>query len=187
MPDELRTERLLLRQWREADKEPFARLNADPEVMEYFVSPLDRSESDAMVDLLRNDIARRGWGLWAVELAANAEFIGFIGLNVVPFEASFTPATEIGWRLDKPYWGHGYATEGARAALAYAFGKLGLGTVVSFTTVHNRRSQAVMRRLGMVEVGHFDHPRIPQGHRIRRHVLFALAPDEFVAGEAPRP
>lgn len=171
--DELRTERLLLRGWGPADREPFADLNADPEVMEHFPSTLDREESDRFVDIVEAGMAERGWGLWAVEVVGSGEFVGFVGLNPVPFEADFVPAVEIGWRLARRHWGHGYASEAARAALAYGFGTLGLARIVSFTALGNVRSQAVMRRIGMVPVGEFDHPRIPEGHHLRRHVLYA--------------
>lgn len=171
---ELRTDRLLLRQWRDEDREPFAALNADPIVMEHFPSTMTRRESDAFVDFNIATIAERGWGLWAVE--ADGAFIGFVGLNVPRFEAHFTPAVEIGWRLARGAWGHGYATEAARAVLAFAFGELGLEEVVSFTTVENRRSRRVMERIGMTydPDGDFDHPNVTV-ERVRPHVLYRLA------------
>lgn len=170
---ELATERLLLRAWTDADRQPCAALNADPEVMEHFPSVLTRAESDRMVEVITEGLARRGWGLWAVELREGGAFIGFVGLNEVPFEADFTPAVEIGWRVARAYWGRGYATEAARAALDCAFGTIGLGRVVSFTALSNVRSRAVMERIGLAPVGEFDHPRLPEGHRLRRHVLYA--------------
>lgn len=173
---ELTTDRLLLRAWTDADREPFAALNADPEVMEHFPSVLTRAESDHMVDLIAEGLTRRGWGLWAVELREDGAFIGFVGLNEVPFEAEFTPAVEIGWRVARPYWGRGYATEAARAALDCAFGTIGLDRVVSFTALSNVRSRAVMERIGLARVGEFDHPRLPEGHQLRRHVLYAGRP-----------
>ena len=172
----LTTERLLLRQWRESDREPFAALNADPEVMEHFPATLTRAQSDAFADRIESHLAERGWGLWAVQVVDGPEFIGYVGLAVPGFTAGFTPCVEIGWRLARAAWGQGYATEAARAVLAYAFGPLALAEVVSFTSVTNLRSQAVMRRLGMAHdpVDDFDHPALPEGHRLRRHVLFRL-------------
>lgn len=172
----IRTERLLLRDWRDEDREPFAAMNADPAVMEHFPSVLTRAESDAIVDRQREVIAERGWGLWAVEVPGRASFIGFVGLAVPRFEAHFTPCVEIAWRLSRGAWGHGYATEAARAACAYGFETLGLAELVSFTAVVNERSWRVMERLGMRHdaEGDFDHPVLPEGHRLRRHVLYRL-------------
>ena len=168
---ELRTERLLLRPWRDEDREPFAALNADPEVMEHFPSTMTREESDAFVDFLTGVFAERGWGLWAVEV--EGEFVGFVGLLVPRFEAHFTPAVEIGWRLARHAWGKGYATEAGRAVLDFAFGELGLEEVVSFTATTNLPSQRVMQRLGMTHdpADDFDHPRVTDP-RLRRHVLY---------------
>lgn len=172
----LRTDRLVLRRWRPADLAPFAALNADPEVMEHFPSTLDRAASDALAAAADAGFDERGFGLWAVEVAATGAFIGFTGLAVPRFEAHFTPVVEVGWRLARPAWGHGYATEAATAALDDAFGRLGLAEVVSFTAVPNARSQAVMRRLGMTHDpgDDFDHPNLPAGHRLRRHVLYRI-------------
>ena len=172
----IHTERLLLRQWREEDRAPFAALNADPIVMEHFPSTMTRAASDVYVDRVSRLIAERGWGTWAVEVAATGDFIGFVGLNEPRFEAHFTPAVEIGWRLARGAWGHGYATEAARAALAYAFDELQLDEVVSFTTVENRRSRRVMERIGLSydPAGDFDHPNVTD-KRIRPHVLYRLA------------
>ncbi len=171
------TERLLLRPWREADRAPFAALNADPLVMEFFPSCLDRAESDALADQIKAAFASRGFGLWAVELPGSAPFIGFIGLSVPRFEAHFTPCVEIGWRLARAYWGKGYASEGARRVLAYGFEQLQLTEIVSFTACENLRSRAVMERLGMRRdpSGDFEHPALPQKHRLRRHVLYRIA------------
>jgi ribosomal-protein-alanine N-acetyltransferase len=172
----LRTDRLVLRRWRPADLEPFAALNADPEVMEHFLSTLDRSASDALAAAADAALDRHDSGLWAVEVASTGAFIGFTGLAVPRFEAHFTPATEVGWRLARSAWGNGYATEAATAALDDAFDRMGLDEVVSFTSVTNVRSQAVMRRLGMTHDpdDDFDHPNIPAGHRLRRHVLYRI-------------
>lgn len=177
-PAGLRTERLLLRRWRPEDRVPFAAMNADSEVMEHFPAALTRAESDAFVDRIEAGFAAHGFGLWALEVAPPGElageFIGFTGLSVPSFEARFTPAVEVGWRLARPAWGHGYASEAARRALSAAFGEYGLPEAVSFTSVTNERSQAVMRRIGMTHdpADDFDHPRLPSGHRLRRHVLY---------------
>jgi ribosomal-protein-alanine N-acetyltransferase len=170
----LETERLSLRRWRESDREPFAALNADPEVMEHFPALLSRDESDALVGRIEEGFEERGFGLWAVE--AEGTFIGFTGLTVPRFTAGFTPCVEIGWRLARRAWGYGYATEAATAALGDAFGRLGLEEVVSFTAVQNLRSQAVMRRIGMSRdlAGDFDHPVLPEGSPLRRHVLYRI-------------
>jgi ribosomal-protein-alanine N-acetyltransferase len=174
MSIELKTERLLLRAWGDADREPFARMNADPRVMEYFPAPLTRAESHALVDRIQAHFAEHGWGVWATELRATGEFIGFIGLNVPTFEAHFTPCVEIGWRLAAEHWGKGLATEGARAALDCAFDELRLPEVVSFTTVANHRSRCVMEKIGMRHdaADDFDHPGLPEGHALRPHVLY---------------
>jgi ribosomal-protein-alanine N-acetyltransferase len=180
MADDIATERLLLRRWQDRDREPFAALNADPEVMEHFPMRLTREQSDEMIDRLEALFDAQGFGLWAVEVAETGEFIGFAGLNRVPFIAPFAPAVEVGWRLKRSAWGHGYATEAARAALDFGFEIAGLDEIVSFTATTNVRSQAVMRRLGMTHdpADDFDHPRVDD-ERLRRHVLFRT--------KAPRP
>jgi RimJ/RimL family protein N-acetyltransferase len=172
----LETPRLLLRLWRDDDREPFATLNADPIVMEHFPAPLTRDESDALVDRIEAGIDERGWGLWSVEVLDSSAFIGFVGLNPATFDAPFTPAVEVGWRLAREHWGHGYATEGARAALAYGFDELALDEIVSFTTRANERSSRVMKRLGMRRdpADDFDNPSVPEGSPIRPHVLYRI-------------
>jgi RimJ/RimL family protein N-acetyltransferase len=172
----LRTERLLLRAWRAADHEPFARLNADPRVMEFFPAPLSRAESDALADRIEAHFAKHGFGLYAAELAADGAFIGFIGLSVASFEAHFTPCVEIGWRLAAEYWGRGLATEGAWEAVRYSFGELDLDSLVSMTAPANQPSRRVMEKLGMTHdpADDFDHPNLPAGHPLRRHVLYRL-------------
>ncbi len=152
-------------------------MNSDPEVMRYYLSPLSRAESDSMVDRIEMNFEDRGFGNWAVEIPGVAPFIGYVGLWVPPWQAHFTPAVEVGWRLDRAYWGRGYATEAARAALADGFGRVGLKEIVSFTIPINLRSIAVMERLGMTRDTHgdFDHPGVPVGHPYRRHVLYRLA------------
>ena len=175
MPPAVRgTERLVLRQWRESDLEPFARLNADPEVMRYFPAPLSREQSDAMVDRLSGHIEAEGWGMWALERRDTGEFIGFTGLGVPRQVLPFQPCVEVGWRLAATAWGHGFATEAAREALRVGFDELGLTEIVSFTAVPNMRSRAVMERLGMVRdaAEDFDHPAVDVGHPVRRHVLY---------------
>lgn len=181
---ELRTERLLLRAWRDADLEPFAALNADPRVMEHFPAPLTREESDAQADRFRGRWSEGRPSLWAVEVVGEAPFIGFVGLLEPSFTAPFTPCVEIGWRLAAEHWGHGYATEGARAALAHGFEALGLDEIVSFTAVGNLRSRRVMERIGLHHDPRedFDHPSLPDGHPVQRHVLYRLAADEWRSG-----
>jgi ribosomal-protein-alanine N-acetyltransferase len=176
-PEELRTERLVLRRWRPEDREPFAALNADPVVMEHFPAPLTREQSDELVDRILVAFEERGHGLWAVEVLDAGTFIGFTGLSVPGFQTSFTPCVEVGWRLARHAWGHGYAPEAARAALADGFGRLALDEVVSFTTTTNLSSQRVMQKLGMTRDpdDDFDHPNVPEGHPLRRHVLYRLA------------
>ncbi|MEJ2479811.1 MAG: GNAT family N-acetyltransferase [Acidihalobacter sp.] len=172
---ELETPRLFLRQWRDDDLPPFAALNADPRVMEYFPAPLSRAESDAMAERCRALIEEHGWGLWAVETKRESTFIGFVGLNSPAYELPFSPCVEIGWRLAFEHWGKGYASEAARAALRVGFDGLRLAEIVSFTALDNLRSQAVMRRIGMhkTPIG-FDHPRIAEGNPLRRHCLYRL-------------
>jgi len=169
----------VLREWTDEDLAPFALLNADPEVMRYFPASLRPEESDALARRIRADLDSRGWGLWAVEVldGPSRGFAGFAGLAAPRFEAPFTPAVEIGWRLARRFWGHGYATEAARAVLAVAFGRLALDEIVSFTTADNHRSRAVMTRLGMSRnpADDFDHPSLPSGHPLRRHVLYRLS------------
>jgi 3-dehydroquinate dehydratase/shikimate dehydrogenase len=180
----IQTKRLILRPWREADLEPFASLNADSRVMEHFPSTLSKEESDQMAKRIQGKIEDRGWGLWAVALKETEEFIGFIGLNDLDsatFPVHFAPTVEIGWRLAFDYWGKGYATEGARACLKYGFETLQLPEIVAFTAVQNLRSRAVMERLGMHRnpTDDFDHPKLPEGHPLRRHVLYRLHGKEW--------
>lgn len=175
-PPDLRTERLLLRQWRHDDLAPFADLNADRRVMEHFPAPFSRAESDDMVDRLRAHFSAWGFGLWAVEVVGGPSFIGFAGLCRPRFEAPFTPCVEVGWRLGAAHWGRGYATEAARAAVAFGFAHAGLEEIVSFTVPGNHRSRRVMEKLGMRHdpADDFDHPSLPAGHPLRRHVLYRL-------------
>ena len=172
----LTTARLLLREWREDDRGPFAELNADPRVAEFLSGTRDRVASDAFVDRIITRWASDGHGLWAVERHDDGAFLGFVGLAAPSFEAAFTPCVEVGWRLTPAAWGHGYATEGARAALRFGFEDVGLEEIVSFTVPDNARSRAVMERLGMTRdpADDFDHPSFAEGHRLRGHVLYRL-------------
>jgi RimJ/RimL family protein N-acetyltransferase len=170
----LETRRMLLRRWRPSDLATFAAMNADPRVMEFFPGPLSTAESDAMAARIQQHFDDRGYGLWAVEIPQVTPFAGFIGLSTPRFTAHFTPCTEIGWRLAAEFWGQGFATEGARAVLEHAFRALGLTEVVSLTAVCNLRSRRVMERIGMTHTpaDDFDHPLIPPGDRLSRHVLY---------------
>jgi RimJ/RimL family protein N-acetyltransferase len=202
-PVQLRTERLILREWTDADRAPFAELNADPEVMAHFPSTLPRVESDAMVDRIVESMERRGFGLWAVEVAGGPPCIGFVGLNPIPFEAAFTPALEIGWRLSRAAWGHGYAPEAAISAVEFAFTSVRradgdfalaggsderLDEIVSMTTTGNTKSRRVMEKIGL---GHdaaddFDHPTmVARGAaHLTRHVLYRAARSSWLARNA---
>lgn len=184
---ELRTERLLMRGWSAADRAGFAEMNADPVVMEHFPATMSRAESDAFVDRIEAGFAERGFGLWAVEVAGTGEFVGYTGLAVPRFHVAWmdtvaAPVVEVGWRLKHSAWGHGYATEAARAALDAGFGEAGLPQIVSFTTLTNTRSQAVMERLGMTRLATYDHP--VAGHDPLPSVVYVLpAPDADREGE----
>lgn len=185
----LKTKRLILRPWRDEDLEPFAQLNADPRVMEYFPSTLSQEESHQMVRRMQAKLEERGWGWWAVSAPGVSEFIGFIGLNDLnksTFPAQFTPATEIGWRLAHAHWGNSYAAEGAAACLKYGFETLNLDEIVSFTAVQNMRSRRIMEKIGMHHdpKDDFDHPKIPEGHPLRRHVLYRLKQKEWIAQQS---
>lgn len=172
----IETERLILRPWRGEDREPFFRVTSDPRVMEFFVSTLTRAESDALVERCEAHYREHGFTFFAAELRESSELIGFIGLAHTPFEAHFTPCVEIGWRLGHEFWNRGLATEGARAALEYGFKQLGLTEIVAFTVPANRRSRRVMDKLGMTRspADDFDHPRVPEGSPLRRHVLYRV-------------
>ena len=178
------TERLLLRAWRDEDRAPFAALNADPVVMEHFPAPLTRDESDALVARIEDGFAANGFGLWALEVRATGQLVGFTGLAVPRFDAFFTPAVEVGWRLARRAWGKGYASEAAREAVRVGFEDFGLAEIVSFTSVGNLRSRAVMERIGMTFDREFDHPSLPEGDRLRRHVLYRISPSGGRGGGA---
>jgi len=172
----LETERLILRNWCADDRQPFAEMNADSLVMEFMPATLSTSESDLLVEKIENHIQTHGLGLFAAELRASHSFIGFIGLSIPSFQARFTPCVEVGWRLSAIHWGKGLATEGATEVIRYAFGLLRLEEVVSFTVPANVRSRRVMEKLGMTRdpTDDFDHPKLPEGHPLRRHVLYRL-------------
>ena len=184
-PRELRTARLCLRRWLPDDRVAFARLNSDPRVVEFLPGPLSRQESDAVADRIEAHFQRHEFGYWAVEIPAVTPFAGFVGLGIPSFEAHFTPCVEIGWRLDADHWNRGYATEGARAALDFGFQSLQLEEIVSFTVPANVRSRRVMEKIGMTRSASedFDHPVLPEGHPLRRHVLYRLARPGLASSE----
>ncbi len=186
LPQELRTDRLYLRRWLASDRLPFAQMNSDPRVMEFFPGTLSRQESDVRVDRIEEHFRQHGFGLWAVEIPGVAPFVGFVGLCIPRFEAHFTPCIEIGWRLAVAHWNRGYATEGARAALDFGFRWLQVKEIVSFTVPLNVRSRRVMEKLGMTHSpsDDFDHPLLPTGHPLRRHVLYRLPRPESGSPEA---
>ncbi|KGD96156.1 GCN5 family acetyltransferase [Achromobacter sp. RTa] len=190
---EVETPRLVLRQWRSADHAPFAALNGDPRVTEYLL-PLTAAESDALAGRLAAGIDEHGWGFWAVEAPGVAPFIGFVGIKPLQPTLPFAPGVEIGWRLARPHWGKGYASEAAAAALKVGFEQVGLDEIVAFTVTGNQRSRAVMERLGMrADLNPFDHPAVPEGSPLRQHVLYRIGRDDWRAqkngdtdsGEAP--
>lgn len=176
----IETERLLLRGWEETDLEPFRRMNADETVMRYFPRTLSAEETDAFYEAIQSEFAECGFGLYAVEENDSGEFIGFIGFKRALFDADFTPCVEIGWRLRKEAWGHGYATEGAAACLQYGFTRLGFNEVYSFTAEVNKPSENVMIKLGMRFVKHFNHPRVERGSPLCKHVLYYAQKEEPV-------
>ncbi|MEZ5651765.1 MAG: GNAT family N-acetyltransferase [Burkholderiaceae bacterium] len=175
-PSTIATPRCRLRRWCADDREPFAEINADPRVMAYFPAPLTRAQSDALIERIEAHFDRHGFGLWALERLTDSRLLGFVGLAVPSFQAPFTPCVEIGWRLAADHWGRGYASEAAGAVARTAFGQLNLDEIVSFTAVGNRRSRAVMTRIGMRHATHedFEHPSLAPGHRLRAHVLYRL-------------
>lgn len=177
------TPRLLLREWRDTDRETFAAMNADPRVSQYLVRPVTRADSDDMVDRVQDCWRRHGYGLWAAERRDSGAFIGYVGLWPAEFDAAFTPAVEVGWRLAYAHWGNGFATEGAAEALRLGFDTVGLSEIVSFTAAANLRSIRVMQRLGMHldPAGDFDHPAFARDDPARRHVLYRLSRDRWAS------
>ena len=187
---ELQTQRLRLRAWREEDLPLFAELNADGEVTQHLLGPLTRPESDALAGRITEHFLREGFGFWAVEAPGVASFIGMVGIGIPSYTAPFTPCVELGWRLARQCWGQGFATEAARAALEFGFETVDLPEIVALTVPGNARSRAVMSRLGMTrEVSDdFDHPLVPAGHHLTRHVLYRLSKDAWLRTRGlPRP
>lgn len=176
MRGELLTERLRLRRWEASDRGPFAALNADPVVMEFFPNTLSRTESDSFIDRIEDHFDKHAYGLWAVELSETGQFVGHVGLWNAPPTVPFAPAIEVGWRLAQPFWGTGIAPEAANAAITDGFDRLGLQEIVSFTSTINSKSRRVMEKLGMThdERDDFDHPAVAEGSPLRPHVLYRL-------------
>lgn len=181
MNQEIKTSRLILRPWKKEDLEPLCRLNSDSHVMEFLLTPLSHEESKARLDVYSRHISDNGWGLWAVSVPGVSDFIGWIGLWPISFESHFTPAIEVGWRLLPEFWGYGYATEGAKAALQYGFDILKLDEIVAITVPANVRSRRVMEKLGMHTdpSDNFEHPKVPAGHPLKEHVLYRLKHTEI--------
>jgi RimJ/RimL family protein N-acetyltransferase len=177
--DRILTDRLLMRRWQDSDRAPFAVLNGDAETLKFFPATLDRAASDAFVDRIEERFDQQGFGLWALEVAGTGEFIGYTGLNPLPDGVPGAGGMEVGWRLLRQAWHHGYATEAARAALGVAFDGAGLPEVWSMTAVLNEPSQAVMRRIGLTEVARFEHPRVPEDSPLRPHVMYRLAREDW--------
>jgi RimJ/RimL family protein N-acetyltransferase len=173
----IRTERLILRAFRDEDRDPWAAMNADPEVMRHFPATLSREEADSLIDRINKNIADTGAGFWAVERVEDGRFLGFAGLNCIGHDIPLKGEWEVGWRLARHAWGHGYATEAGRAALANGFGAMGLARIVAYTASTNLPSEAVMQRIGMVRAADmdFDHPLLPEGHHLRRHIVYVKA------------
>lgn len=185
-PTTLDTKRLRLRQWKDSDLAVFAKMNADPAVMKYYPATLSEHDSHALAGKLKALISLQSWGLWAVEIKASGEFIGFVGLNKPTYDLPVTPCVEIGWRLATSFWGEGYATEAAIEVLNFAFKILNLPEVYSFTSVINLPSRAVMERLNMINVNrNFNHPIIPNNHVLKEHVLYKVTAHQWIskAGE----
>jgi RimJ/RimL family protein N-acetyltransferase len=181
VPFEFNTQRLAFRNWRDDHRLAFAAMNSDPEVMRYFPAIQNEEQSNATVDAWRDHFHQRGWGNWAVELLGTGEFIGFIGLNVPRRQLPFSPCIEIGWRLKRAAWGHGFATEGAKECLRQGFTRLGLDEIVSFTARVNTPSIAVMRRIGLIDANtEFEHPGVPEGHPLRPHCLYKASRPEWL-------
>ena len=172
---EIETQRLKLRQWKKEDRPLFAKINADPDVMRFYPNVLDERESNDLADKMESLIIEKGWGFWAVEIKNENKFIGFVGLNEPEYDLPVGLCTEIGWRLAKGFWGNGFATEAAKACLEVAFIKLGLSEVYSFTPTSNKKSQAVMERLGMVNTNNnFNHPMVPENSSLSEHLLYKI-------------
>jgi ribosomal-protein-alanine N-acetyltransferase len=183
----IETERLILRAWQISDLEPFAELNADPDVMRYFPAPLNREESDNLANRFKGIIdTNEGLGFWAIELKTTSEFVGAAGLLYQADRFAFSPCTEIGWRLAKRFWHQGIAREAATAVLDFAFNRRDLDEIVSFTSVHNIPSENLMKRLGMVKQGYFMHPALSASHRLAEHVLYKITPLSMASATIPK-
>lgn len=179
--DDIVTDRIILRQWQTQDLKPLIAMNACPQVMRYFGSTRTPQQSESLLEYCSHSIGTKGWGFWAAELRSNNEFIGFIGLNSPDYDLPFSPCVEIGWRLAKHHWGNGYATEGARASLAFAFEQTEIDEIVSMTPCQNLASEAVMRKIGMTDMGqNFDHPDVPLGHELAEHFLYKITRAEWL-------
>jgi ribosomal-protein-alanine N-acetyltransferase len=174
----IETPRLILRQWKETDHRPFIQLNMDRDVMEFFPSISTKAKTLAQIERFTRHIIQYGYGFFAVERKDNHQFIGFTGLSHPGFESHFTPCVEIGWRLNKANWNNGFATEAAKACLEYGFTTLGLDEIYSFTSVHNIRSERVMKKIGMIKVGEFEHPMLEDGNFLKAHVLYRIKNQE---------
>lgn len=182
---ELETDRLLLRQWKPADRAPFAQLNADPKVMEFFPNVLSREASNAFADRIQTLIEKQGWGLWAVEIKNTQQFIGYVGLHVPTYELPFNPCVEVGWRLAYEFWGKGYAPEAALVALKFGFESLNLAEIVSFTALSNVRSQRVMEKIGMQRASEtFQHPNVSINSTLSEHCLYRLSKNDWFIRQA---
>lgn len=175
------SQRLGFRRWKDNDREGFAEMNANPEVMEFFPDMMTKDESDRLIERFEQHTEEKGFGVWAAERKEDGAFIGFIGLFEVDFDAGFQGAVEIGWRLDNKYWKRGYAAEGAKACLDYAFGVLGMDEICSFTTILNRPSETVMQRIGMRKAGEFDHPNLAKDSPLKRHVLYKITAADYAS------
>ena len=179
---ELETRRLFLREWKKGDLKKFSELNLDPEVMEYLPEISSKEESNELADRIISRLSENGWGFWAIEIKRDHSFIGFVVLNEPKYELPVKPCVEIGWRLAREYWGNGYATEAGKAALEFAFNNLDVNEVYSFTSIANKRSQAVMERLHLVDThSNFDHPSIPFDSQYREHVLYKIDKESWMA------
>jgi RimJ/RimL family protein N-acetyltransferase len=186
----IETERLILREWKDDDKKPFARMNSDPIIMEYFPRRLDETDSNRLVGRFRQHFEKHGFGPYAVENRKDGEFMGFVGLHAVDFEAHFTPATEIAWRLDYGYWGQGYATEAAQAVLKHAHTELNIPEVVAFAVHDNMRALHIMEKIGMQRdmKGDFDYPHLRKDHPLGKFVLYrSLAAKPKAAKKTAKP
>ena len=175
----IETPRLLLGDWKENDLDIFATMNADSEVMRYFPEPYSEERTKQLYDDIQKEFAEFGYGLYATRERKSGRFIGFIGFHHANFEADFCPCIEIGWRLHKPFWNNGYATEGAKACLQHGFGKLGFDRIYSFTAIQNIPSQRVMQKIGMQEYSSFHHPKVPENHPLKPHICYVINKEDW--------